>query len=331
MRLRDLVRRPLLLIASGFVAALAAGCAPNTDNQQIQADQFTLRRMVADDQQQIDSLQEKIQRLEDHVSELEHNGSGSSGGGNQLSSIENRLNKLESQTNSKAGAASAPPAAAASPAGANPEAPGASEAAPETGSAEGPGTGEEGAPGGEAATTPPNTKSATLAAIAPDTGSAAPAANAPNTESTAPAANAPSWRAMMDQELASTHDDPGEKLYRAGLVQLKANNYSKALGQLQTLQRRYPKSSLSEPAEFFAANALYEMGKYDQAILQFNDQTMRFPKGRFASAALLREAQAFMKINDRIDARLTLQKLLSDLPDSAEAPMAKAMMQTLAS
>jgi TolA-binding protein len=100
---------------------------------------------------------------------------------------------------------------------------------------------------------------------------------------------------------------------------------------LQTLQRRYPKSDLSEPAEFFAANALYEMGKYDQAILQFNDQTMRFPKGRFASAALLREAQAFMKINDRIDARLTLQKLLNDLPDSPEAPMAKSMMQTLAS
>jgi tol-pal system protein YbgF len=136
---------------------------------------------------------------------------------------------------------------------------------------------------------------------------------------------------MMDQELTAAHDDPGEKLYRAGLVQLKANNYSQALNQFQTLQRRYPKSSLSEPAEFFAANALYEMGKYDQAILQFNDQTMRFPKGHFASAALLREAQAFMKINDRIDARLTLQKLLNDLPDSPEAPMAKSMMQTLAS
>jgi tol-pal system protein YbgF len=136
---------------------------------------------------------------------------------------------------------------------------------------------------------------------------------------------------MLDQELAASHDESGGKLYHAGLVQLKANNYSLALAQFETLQRRYPKSSLSEPAEFFAGNALYEMGKYDQAILQFNDQTMRFPKGRTASAALLREAQAFMKINDRIDARLTLQKLLTDLPDSPEAPMAKSMMQTLAS
>lgn len=343
MRLRALVRRPLLLIASSFVATISAGCVPNTDNQQVQPDQFSLRETVANDQQEIASLQEKVQRLEDRISELEHNGSASADGDDQIASIEHRLKKLESQNNSaEAGAASAPPAAPANPAPANPaginpaetnsagsnsETPSPSEAAPGASSAEGPNTGGEEAPGGEsttttsnaeAATTPPNAEAATTP---PNAGSAV----------TAAAANAPSWREMMDQELAAKHDDPGEKLYRAGLVQLKANNYSKALGQLQMLQRRYPKSSLSEPAEFFAANALDEMGKYDQAILQFNDQTMRFPKGHFASAALLREAQAFMKINDRVDARLTLQKLLSDLPDSAEAPMAKSMMQTLAS
>jgi tol-pal system protein YbgF len=297
MKLRGLLRLPLLLVVGSFLNTILTGCAPNADSQQVQSDQFALRGMVANNQQQIDSLQVKVQRLEDRVSEIEHNGSVSASGGNQLASMEQRLNKLESQTNpAQSGAATVPPAY--SP---NSDVPGESQAAP-------PGT-AGGALRGEAATVPP------------DSGSAASAATA----------NAPSWRAMMDQELTAAHDDPGEKLYRAGLVQLKANNYSQALNQFQTLQRRYPKSSLSEPAEFFAANALYEMGKYDQAILQFNDQTMRFPKGHFASAALLREAQAFMKINDRIDARLTLQKLLSDLPDSPEAPMAKSMMQTLAS
>jgi TolA-binding protein len=306
MRLRGLVRWPLpRLIASSVVSTILMGCAPNADNQQVQADQFALRGMVASNQQQIDSLQEKIQRLGDRISELEHNGSASAGGGNQIASIEQRLNKLESQANpAQPSTASVPPTASTSS-----EMPSDSSPAPGVGGGETPGTGGEEAPGGVAATTPANA------------GSAAPAAGA----------NAPSWRAMMDEELATTHDDPGEKLYRAGLVQLKANQYSQALSQLQTLQRRYPKSGLSEPAEFFAANALYEMGRYDQAILQFNDQTMRFPKGHFASAALLREAQAFMKINDRIDARLTLQKLLSDLPNAAEAPMAKSMMQTLAS
>ena len=88
---------------------------------------------------------------------------------------------------------------------------------------------------------------------------------------------------------------------------------------------------LSEPAEYFSANALYESGKYDQAILQFNDLAMRFPKGRFTCAALLREGQAFVQINDRLDARLTLQKLVSDHNDCPEASEASAMMKTRAS
>jgi TolA-binding protein len=301
MKDRRLLKRPLLSICCGLVALSLAGCAPTSDNPQIQADQFALRGMVASDQQQIDSLQAKIQRLEDRVTELEHNGSASGAGDDQLASIEQRLSKLESQENSaQPGAANASSATPPNPPAPEGES---EEATSETPATEAPG-GVEGTAGAEAPTAPANPP-------------AAP--------------SAPSWRAMMDQELTATHDDPGESLYREGLSALKENKYPEALSRFEALQHRYPKSSLSEPAEFFAANALYEMGKNDQAILQFNDQTMRFPKGRFASSALLREAQAFMKINDRIDARLTLQKLLSDLPDSPEAPMAKSMMQTLTS
>jgi TolA-binding protein len=295
MRPRNFVMRLPLLLVGSIMGIAPTGCAPNADNQ-IQADQFALRGMVANDQQQIDSLQEKIQRLNDRISELEHNGAAS----NKLGSLEQRLSKLEAQSNSTQAGPGTP-----SPMETNPAAPGAPGAA--SGGPEVPSSGNGTGP----------------AAAAAPAGSAA--------ASSATVSATPSWRAMMDQELSTTYDDPAGNLYRQGLLELKANRYPVALSRFQTLQRRYPKSNLSEAAEFFAANALYEMGRYDQAILQFNDQTMRFPKGHFASAALLREAQAFMKINDRIDARLTLQKLLSDLPDSPEAPMAKSMMQTLAS
>jgi TolA-binding protein len=298
-----------LFALCGLAALVIAGCTPSTDTQQIQSDQFTLRGMVANDQQQIDSLQEKVQRLDDRISELQHNGSPSAGSGDQLASIERRLSKLEAQSKNQGGAANAP-------AGDAVNAPSGTAPAPE-----GLGASESAPPGGAEGS----------AALAPATGGVESAPGSGSSGSEAATTNPPSWRAMMEQELSASHDDPGEKLYRAGLLQLKANRYPEALSQFEALQRRDPKSDLSEPAEFFAANALYEMGKYDQAILQFNDQTMRFPKGRYASAALLREAQAFMKINDRIDARLTLQKLLNDLPDSPEAPMAKSMMQTLTS
>ncbi len=148
----------------------------------------------------------------------------------------------------------------------------------------------------------------------------------------APVAIAPTWPSELDQEIADaeTSSEPGVKIYREGLDAMKAAKYPLAVTKFTKLQHAYPKSGLSEPAEYFAANALFETGGYDQAILQFNDLVMRFPKGKYASAALLREAQAFVKLNDRIDARLTLQKLVADHAGTPQADAANTMMKDLA-
>jgi tol-pal system protein YbgF len=146
----------------------------------------------------------------------------------------------------------------------------------------------------------------------------------------APAPGAPAWQADVDKELAGGDNTaPGWKIYRDGLQAMKEQKYPVAIARFTVLQKKYPKSPLTEPGEYFLANALFEAGKYDQSILQFNDLVMRYPKGRFTSAALLREAQAFVNLNDKIDARLTLQKLLTDHADSEQAPPAREMMKEL--
>lgn len=148
-------------------------------------------------------------------------------------------------------------------------------------------------------------------------------------EEAAPAAS--TWQTDLDTAIqdAANSSAPGVKIYREGLDAMKDGKYPVAIGKFALLQKRYPKSELSEPAEYFSANALYESGKYDQSILQFNDLVMRFPKGNYASASMLREAQAFVQLNDKIDARLTLQKLLADHGDAPEATAANTMMKGL--
>jgi TolA-binding protein len=143
----------------------------------------------------------------------------------------------------------------------------------------------------------------------------------------------PTWPDELDKEIeaAKSSSDPGVRVYREGLRAMKDAKYPLAIVKFAKLQHLYPKSPLTEPGEYFAANALYETGKYDRAILQFNDLVMRFPKGRFASQSLLRESQAFLKMNDQIDARLTLQKLISDHPGTPEATAANTMLKNLAS
>lgn len=326
-------RRPRRLVRAAsivFVAGLV-GCTPVANTSQQQDDDSILREMVANDRQQIEELQQRVARLNDRLAEMEHNGAAA--GEKGVAALEARVTKLETQL------ASAQPTASAAVPGGTGSAPPA-EAAP---------------PG--AAIPPAEVASTGMAATSPAVGTAAPAGATGGTETASavppapvspppmpgpapkPAAStppapavppAPSWRTMLDQELTASHSDAGAKLYQAGLADLKAGQYAQGVAKMQDLQRKYPKSDLSEPAEFFAGNGLYEQGKYDQAILQFNDLSMRFPNGRFATASLLREADAFVKINDPIDARLTLQKLITEHPDAPEAPMAKSMMETLA-
>jgi len=282
-----------MMVGALALAALAvAGCSSESDIQQLNQNQFTLRGMIANDRQQIDALEQQVRALKDQVTELSHNGGGGGGGDRQLASINDRLNKIEAQVSGLQAGMSAAPAVGAVPA----------------------------VPGVPAAPGVPG-----AAAVASATSSISPPPAAPAAEPQ------PTWPQDLDQEIAAAADskESGIKSYRAGLEAMKAGKYPVAIARFTELTHHYPKSPLVTPAEYFTANALYESGKYDQAILQFNDVVMRDPKGKYASQALLREAQSFMKLNDKIDARLTLQKLLADHGDSPEATAANAMMKTL--
>jgi len=350
---------PLLMMIGAFALS---GCVMPADNQQSNTE-ADLRSIVASDRQQINALQDQVNRLNDQIAEMQHNGDADEGS----HADKQRVVELEREVaDIKSGRSAPTPAGGTTDSGGPPNGP---DGAPNGPGGPPNGPPGFGGPGGMVAPTPEGgppsgpvamggpPPSPGIAASAPppndnadsddnasddnsDNGSEVASAGAPPHVAPPPpaapappmVAGSPSWRAMVNAELASAQSssDPAAKVYRAGLIAMKAGKYPNAIGVFQGLQRKYPKSPLSEPAEYFSANALYELGKYDQSILQFNDLVMRFPRGRFASASLLSEAQAFMKMGDRIDARLTLQKLLSDHPDAPEATSARAMMDSLA-
>jgi TolA-binding protein len=273
--------------AAALATAFAlAGCTQQSDLQQLNQNEFTLRGMIASDRQQIDALQQQIRRQNDEITELKH---GAAGAGGDASSLNDKVAKLESEVSAlQAGMAATP--------GVMP-------------------------PAGDTAGSTPGTIASS--------GASGPGPSVP----AMPAETPPSWPGELDQEItdAKGSSEPGIKIYRQGLDAMKAGKYPLAVTNFTKLQHSYPKSALSEPAEYFAANALYETGEFDKAILQLNDLVMRFPKGKYAGAALLREAQAFLKLNDRIDARLTLQKLVADHGGTPQATAANTMMKDLAS
>jgi TolA-binding protein len=274
------------------VAFALAGCADQTDMDQLNKNEFTLRGMIAADRQEIDALKAQVAQQNDQIDELKHGAAADTG---STSGMNDRVASLEAEVKALQAGLAATPGAVPPP----------------------------GAPADSVGGVP------AAGGVAP---AAEPPAGGPPPPAT-PAEIAPTWPAELDQEIAdaANSDDPGIKVYREGLDAMKAAKYPLAVSKFTKLQHTYPKSPLSEPAEYFAANALFETGGYDQAILQFNDLVMRFPKGKYAAAALLREAQAFVKLNDRIDARLTLQKLAADHAGTPQADSANTMMKDLAS
>jgi TolA-binding protein len=304
-RMHDSRMLKLGMVGLVAIAMGAAGCAARADIDTVAQDQQSMREMLANDRQQIDKLQEQVAQLNDRVTEMQHN--GAEGGSKDTAALKDRVAKLESQVNATA-AGTPLPAGAPSASGV----PGAPSV---------PGASPQGAAPGTAS-----------ASVAPEETEAPPPA-AP-----APVPSVPGWQAALDEELAAAGNssEPGSRTYRDGLIDMKAGKYANAVGKFQAFQRAHPKSPLAEPAEYFSANALFEMGardpsNYNQSILQFNDLAMRYPRGRFAASAQLREAQAFLRTNDSLDARLTLQKLVRDHPGTPEAAAADAMMKSMAS
>lgn len=342
-----------MTILAIVAAVTMLGCAPQANDQQGDDANLELRGMIASDQQSIEALKEQLSQEQDEIDELRHSGAGAGGkvSKRQYAVIDDRLTKLETAVSALQGGqppaggapAAAMPPPGGTPMGANP--PGAPVApvpgAPPTGEIATPPPPSDEAP-------PPGADSAPPAGTNSNPPASGDSASAGGTDSADSGAGADSgapppaampevgsdWHSALDQQLVSAgsnSDDPATPLYMKGLQDMKAGNYDSAVGHFGALMRRYPKSDLTEPAEYFSANALYETGKYEQSILQFNDLVIRSPDGRYASAALLREAQAFVKINDRIDARLTLQKLLADHSGSTEASAANSMLKDLQS
>ena len=129
--------------------------------------------------------------------------------------------------------------------------------------------------------------------------------------------------------LPSTADTPEcQDLYRGAVRLFQDQKYNPAIQEFRTFQRRCPESQMADDAQYWIGESHYVQNDYNRAILEFND-VLSYRRGDRVAAALLRQAQAFLAIGDKTDARLILQKLVSDHPSATQTVEAQTMLQTL--
>lgn len=161
------------------------------------------------------------------------------------------------------------------------------------------------APGAPGAVTAPGAMPGAAPAPATATAPAAPAA-------------APDKGAVPSDLVGSSYD--------SATRQLSSGDYDDAIQGFRNYLHENSASPYADDAQFWIGESYFRKGQYHRAIIEFNQVSINYGSGDRAPAALLRQAEAFRIVGDKVDARLSLQKIVNRYPGTAEAAKASRML-----
>ena len=99
--------------------------------------------------------------------------------------------------------------------------------------------------------------------------------------------------------------------------------------KFKELLNKYPRSSRGDSAQFWIAESYYEEAWYEKSILEYQKVIEKYPNGNKVAAALLKQGWAFLRLGDKVTARLTLKDLVHKYPTSIEALVARKKLHEI--
>ena len=124
-------------------------------------------------------------------------------------------------------------------------------------------------------------------------------------------------------------DQTVDETYRQALQLYGDGQVEQSIEQFRQFVAANPDSDLADNAQYWMGEGYYSQGDYNRSIIELNEVLLKYPRGDRVPGALLALATAFADSGDKIDARLILQKLINDHPDSEEAEAGRQQLQTL--
>ncbi len=133
---------------------------------------------------------------------------------------------------------------------------------------------------------------------------------------------------------ADAADQSPEALYAAGMQELRANRFQRAVDLFDAVEREHPYSTWATNAKLMAAYTDYQRNRYTEAIGALDRFIQLHPAHRdIAYAYYLRALSQYEQINDSqrdqqqtITAMTSLQELVNRFPDTAYARDARLKM-----
>ncbi|MDD4862232.1 MAG: tol-pal system protein YbgF [Smithellaceae bacterium] len=115
-------------------------------------------------------------------------------------------------------------------------------------------------------------------------------------------------------------------LYAAAYQTFKNGHYTKAREAFQDFLEKYPTGEYSDNAQFWIGECYFFEKQYDKAILEYEKVTKKFPSSNKVPYALLKQGISFQNLGDKISAKLLLQQVIKDYPNTSQARIARSKL-----
>jgi len=132
-----------------------------------------------------------------------------------------------------------------------------------------------------------------------------------------------------------------EESYQAAYLDFSKGLYPLAVSGFRDFLRRFPDSPLADSSQYWIGEAYFSMARataaqpekarenLEQAVQEFRQVVVAYPRGSKVPTALYKEALALVELKQTALAQARLQYLVEHFPQSEEAPLAKERLASL--
>ncbi len=86
---------------------------------------------------------------------------------------------------------------------------------------------------------------------------------------------------------------------------------------------------MSDNAQFWIGESYFSEGKFEKAILEYEKVIKNYPEGDKVPPSFLKQGLAFAQLGDKTSARMILQQIIKDYPNTSSARTARTKLNEL--
>jgi tol-pal system protein YbgF len=114
-----------------------------------------------------------------------------------------------------------------------------------------------------------------------------------------------------------------DSLYAAAYDLFREAKYEKSREGFENFLKQYPNTEFSDNAQFWIGECYYFEKKYEKAIVEYDKVVKNYPEGNKVPYALLKQGLSFQKLGDMASAKLLLQQVIRDFPNTSQSRIAR--------